>query len=808
MPALDPLSSLSDISRLAGAAAPRATCRRTGYRLRRITLLVLVIAVIVAVGCGNDDSSSAPCARDARAFDDLDREGDIACLGDTVMLRLDPEGSGMAGTIRIMVPEAGRFRFCLDLGDEHPHRLALHDGGGALLAGISQGAGCIEVDLPAGLHEIRARNGRAAHVAAEGYLAFFRPDRESVAIRDEKVGLDASTLLGSYTLSTYCPGCDLRGVDLSGAAMVCFDKTTGSCQPFNPGNARCSVVNTKWVYSYNLENDLSGARFGGANLLGAYFYCVNFTDAEFWDDTFGPVRLGIGPSCCTEGFPPRPTTFETSQMSGASFRNVDLRTTDLSCSIPDSTGGSVYDPSLLPGVDLRGANLAGVDYSTKRCPTENSSDPPQRLDLSGALLDASTNLQNADLGSANLSGWDWHATDWSTMTMQHAILSGGNMSHLDLTASPYAGKFFIADKQSDRFADVDFSGVDLTGAKLAGLNLDGAYMPSTNFSGANLHGVSVAGADFYRADFTGADLGSIVATEAAPASFNGATMIRTFLKSASLPGSFFRGAVLAPANLAAANLSGAYFEVAPSCLDPQGNCLASQVGCVCQSATLSGSYMHNTILAGAHMSDTVLDLVSWYNDNPVLPVATGAGAFLNGASFNLADLPGLDLTGAYLQGVTMTNTQLVGANLTGAMLGRDGTVRANLSVSNLRGANLTDADLSYANLQNAGVSAAPEQEVFIEVLKDPDHYQAAQVYQYFAVDRPATNLGASGGASVATEFATCPNGTQGPCGDISSPAWVAPVGPLEPTDCTPSEFDGEGNVIGITCSSSRHPTGG
>lgn len=761
-------------------------------------------------GCGDDDGevSSASCSRDARAFDEVDLDDGTACLGDTVLLRLDPEGDGMDKTIQLRVPEAGRARFCIDLGDEHPHQLALHDAGGALLASTRQGDGCVDADLPAGLHALHFGNGQTANGAGEGYLTFFRPAPVTVSIPGDGVTAGPSALLGTYTLSTYCPGCDLRGVDLSGSAMLCFDNNTGNCDPFNPGNARCSVVNTKWVYSYGLKNDLSGARFGGANFLGSAFYCVNFTDAQFWDEAFGPVRLGVGPSCCTEGYPPRPTIFETSQLSGASFRNVDLRATELSCGIPDPDSGANYDPSIMSGVDLRGANLAGRDFSTKPCPTDDPSDPAQRLDLSGALLDASTSLQNTDLSSADLSGWDWHATEWSTGNFQHAVLAGGTMSGIDFTASKYAGKFFIADKNADRFADVDFSGVDFSGAKLAALDLEGAHMPSGNFTSANLHGVNVANADFYRANFTGADLGSIVATEAAPALFDGATMIRTFLKSASLPGSFFRGAVLAPANLASANLSGAYFEVDPACVDPQGNCLASQPGCVCQSATLSGSYMHNTILAGARMSDTVLDFVSWYNDNPAVSVATGAGAFLNGASFNLADLPGLDLTGAFLQGVTMTNTQLIGANLTGAMLGRDGTVRSNLSVANLRGANLTNADLTYANLQNAGVSAEPEEEVFIEVLKDPDHYQAAQVYQYFAVDRPATNLGASSGVSVATDFATCPNSTPGPCGPITSPAWIAPTGPQEPTDCTPSEFDEEGNVIAVTCSSSRHPTGG
>jgi hypothetical protein len=271
--------------------------------------------------------------------------------------------------------------------------------------------------------------------------------------------------------------------------------------------------------------------------------------------------------------------------------------------------------------------------------------------------------------------------------------------------------------------------------------------------------------------------------------FNSARLTYASLKNAQLSGSFFRGAVMNPANLGGADLSSAWLED-----DGTG-----QFG----RTSLAGSYMLNTKLNGAHLTDAVLDRVSWYNVDPAKPIATGADAVLTGASFNLADLPGLDLTDAYLQGVTLTNTQLIGANLTGAHLGRDGNIPSNLSTANLRGANLTGADLSYAKLENAGAAPAADSEVYIEVLKDPDHYQKPQEYQYLAVNRPATVL--SGG--TVTNNATCPSGDSGPCGPITDPKWVAPTGPQEPSNCTPT-YDTQGNVIEITCTSDRHPTGG
>lgn len=778
-------------------------------RPRGIAIITLALASLCMTGCGegdldSDSVSSSSCGRDARAFDESDLDDATACFGDTLMLRLDPEGEGMNKTVHLRVPQAGRVRFCLDLIDQHPHRLELLDAGGETLSSVRQGDGCAEVDLPAGRHTLRLSNGRQADPTADGYFVFVRPDREAPSAAEGSAA-GATPLLGTYTLSSYCPGCDLRGVDLSSSSMLCFDQYTGDCNVDNPANAKCTVLNTKWFYQYGLKNDLSNAQFGGAKFLGSWFFCVNFRGAQFWDDQFGQAQFGVGPSCCNEGFPPQQTTFETAQLHGASFRNVDLTKTVLSCSVagPDEP---VWDPSILIGADLRGANLSNVVHSIDACPW--GSDPnnpyPVRLDLTDALLDANTDLQNTDLRGANLTGWNWHATDWSTANFQQAILAEGDMSGIDFTASKYTGTFFVADKNVDRFADVDFTGVNFTGAKLAALDLTFVHMPSANFTSANLHGVPLDGAYFMDANFTGADLGSVTATEVSPALFNRATMVRAYLKQASLPGSFFRGAVLAPANLANADLSGAFFEVDPTCRDAQGNCIASNPTCVCQAATLSGSFMLNTILSGAHMTDTVLDYVSWYNVSPAAAVATGANAFLTGASFNLADLPGLDLTDARLQGAVLTNTQLIGANLTGAQLGINGSTRTNLSTANLRGANLTNANLANANMQNAGASAVAESEVFIEVLADPDHYQQPQVYQYFAVNRPPTILGSGTTVTAVTDFATCPSGANGPCGPITNPSWVAPNPPQEP-DCT-TTVDSQGNVIAVSCSSSRHPS--
>ncbi len=758
---------------------------------RRLTVAILAL-LLAACGDDGDTAGGDPCALTPRAHDaaDLAASGDAACFGDTVLARLAPDGAERTAEFDIEIPRSGRVRLCVDLVDDHPHALELFDAGGVRRAQVVQGSGCADIDIVAGRHTLRLTNGRPHAANAYGYLAFIHP-MTSTELQAEGTGL-----LGAYSVTSACPNCDLRGANLAGTTWLCSNTAGGDCEDPNPAHFFCLVATTKnsnpqFIYS----NDFSGTRFGGANLNGSFFECVSLRGAQFWDDQYGAASLQTGPTCCHEGFPVGAPKFEACDMRGASLRNLDLRVADFTCSVVGDAP-SVFDPANLSGADLRGANMGNVDYSIRRCDYDSDPNNPYgngRLNLSGAIVDSTTNLKGTDLSGADLSGWDWHLTDWSQTIMRLAVLADGDMSGFNFTAAPYVGKFFIADKNTDYFGGADMTGMNFTGANFSGQDLQHAVMPAADLTSALLTGVNLSGADFTGATLVRTDLESVIASESVPATFNKATMTYAFLKNAQLAGSFFRGAVMNPANLLNADLAGAWLE------DQN-----SQFG----RTVLTGSHMLNTKLNGAHMTDAVLDNVSWYNVNPASPIATGAGALLTGASFNLADLPGLDLTGAFLQGVSMTNTQLIGANLTGAHIGRDGTVSANLSTANLRGANLTSTDLSYANLQNAGVDPAAEAEVYIEVLKDPDRYEKPEEYEYFAVNRPATVLGAGGTVSVVTDHATCPSGAGGPCGAITSPAWVAPVGPQEPTDCMPTQYDNEGNVIAITCSSSRHPTGG
>lgn len=459
----------------------------------------------------------------------------------------------------------------------------------------------------------------------------------------------------------------------------------------------------------------------------------------------------------------------------------------------------------LTGVSLQGLNLSGGNFTGTLFNQGNLTN----TDFQSAILDGAkfrsyqseggpTTLTGTNFLGAHLNCTDFQASDLRTAAFWapgviDLVITRDFSCRLQLQFATLSGTTFPL--QDWRYLLLDGAHiVDISGQALsttgAPLDLSKARMSGTSgLTHVGLAGANLSGASFTGTDLTGTDLGSVVTVGAGPANFNRAILTQAFMKNAQLSGSFFRGASMSPVNLAGADLSGAWLED-----DGSG-----QFGPV----NLARSYMQNTRLNGAHLTGAVLDEVSWYSKDPSAPTATAAGALLVGASLHRADVPGLDLTGAHLQGATLTDAQLIGANLTGAQLQPDGSRRTELGTANLRGAILNGTNLTSANLFDAGVATTQESSIFLEVLKDPDHFQQPPQYEYLAVNRPATVLD----GATNTTGATCPNGALGPCGPLSDPRWVAPAGPQEPS-CQATAVDADGNVIGISCSSDRHPAGG
>ena len=108
----------------------------------------------------------------------------------------------------------------------------------------------------------------------------------------------------------------------------------------------------------------------------------------------------------------------------------------------------------------------------------------ERADLRG------TDLSDADLRRANLSGADLRGADLKWADLKEAYLSGVDLKGANL-----------------READLEeayLEGADLRGAYLDGANLEGAYLKGANLKGADLEGVNLTWADL-----RGADLSSV-----------------------------------------------------------------------------------------------------------------------------------------------------------------------------------------------------------------------------------------------------------------------------------------------------------
>lgn len=442
----------------------------------------------------------------------------------------------------------------------------------------------------------------------------------------------------------------------------------------------------------------------------------------------------------------------TCNLSGIDLSNLDLTR-------------SQFDHS-----NFNGANLTNTIFSYGSTIAADFSGSNTRL--------AGTNFGNTRIGSARFRN-----TDLSTANMQSDQPLANSVDFYAATLSVntmhpehwhYANDFNSATFKDSSGATVSSSAspLDLTNAKMRGVHLEGI----------TLTGANVSGADFTGAHLSFAGFESAIATQ--PVTFNGADLTKASLKNASFPNSFFRCASMSPTNLGGADLSASFLEPDTTVSPP------------CGATSLAHSYMFNTRLTNARMTGAVLDFVSWYNTD-ASGTATGEGAIMTNASFKLADLPNLRLANAVLDGAVLDDTQLIGANLSSAS-----AQHANATTANLRGAVVNGTNFSFANLTDAAVSTTQDSQVFIEVLTDPDRYQKPLTYQYFAVNRPPTT------GVPNTANAVCPSGTApgaSGCGPFTSSLWVPTNPPQEPTDCKPSQYDDQGNVIAITCSSSRHP---
>ena len=189
-----------------------------------------------------------------------------------------------------------------------------------------------------------------------------------------------------------CPGCNLAGLDLSGARLPGVNLSGA-----NLSGANLSGANLKGA-------NLSGANLQGANLKGAYL-----KGAKMQDDNLSNATL--------QGANLRGDNLSGSTLSGADVSGAMLQGDNLQ---GVTATGADFSGSNLKGDDLQGDQLSDANFHAAQ--------------LSGANL-SSAQLQASNLSIANLSGSNLESANLSNATMTGANAHGANLKNVVWSAT-------------------------------------------------------------------------------------------------------------------------------------------------------------------------------------------------------------------------------------------------------------------------------------------------------------------------------------------------------------------------------------
>ena len=242
------------------------------------------------------------------------------------------------------------------------------------------------------------------------------------------------------------------------------------------------------------------------------------------------------------------------------------------------------------------------------------------------------------------------------------------------------------------------------------------------------------------------------------ASFKGARMYEIKLQGANLQGAqlqgaFLKSAVLNGANLTLADLSNAWLIVEPS-----GDGAPPAVTDQPESASVTGAFMFNAKLDGAHCDGVDFTYVC-FSTAAILgsQPASAVGALMNDADFSNAWLAQAIFDGAQLSGAKFDNAHMEGASFQdNGMQATELTptypegTSASVEGAYLYGTNFTGANMDGLHMNGAYVAA--------------DAGQFKHVFTGYGGDIVSVSF--NYGPTVfgnTTANTTCPNGNSGPC---------------------------------------------
>lgn len=248
----------------------------------------------------------------------------------------------------------------------------------------------------------------------------------------------------------------------------------------------------------------------------------------------------------------------------------------------------------------------------------------------------------------------------------------------DELRNPTRERVLKAIAEGEDFAQLNFTGADLSGMDLSGANLTGAYLESANLTDTNLHGARLDGAVLAHAMLTRTRLdgASLVDVNLGRAKMDGAVFTDADLSESTLYEAQISGCSFVRAKLRKATLIGATFE----------RCDAS--GCFAEDCPFLKVALTSVNLRQAHLDRTV-----WIENDL-------RGSVFGGASLVSATFLNTDLRQVEFRAARLDNARFV----EGTKLDQVVFSEASMVQTFCRGLSMRGADIRHATLDGADFS--------------------------------------------------------------------------------------------------------
>jgi uncharacterized protein YjbI with pentapeptide repeats len=467
--------------------------------------------------------------------------------------------------------------------------------------------------------------------------------------------LIGADLTGARAYSTILTNADLSQANLTygdfgDATLTGADFTNAEVRGANFGKASNSgtgitlsqLYSTASYKAQNLSdislqaNILAGGDFNGQNLSNASFFSASLAGASFSQTNLTNAYFGF--TVLTD------VDFTGAEVRGAYF-GIDSADTSTGIMLAQLYATSSYQSRDLSGINLIANSLDEGDFAGQKLTSATFNDAT----LTGASF-REANLSNASIFGATLAGADLRAANLSNATLSYATLTGANFRAANLTGTNLS----VA-----RLTGANFSQANLTNATLELADVTDADFAEADIRGANLTRTRITLAQLYStANYLAHDLSDIHVD----GDFSGANF-----EMHNLSHSSFGNANLTSANFRNANLANARFAGDYSCDINNSHCFPAvfQLSADLTDADFTGADVRGASFGRRGESDgTGITLDQLYST----------------ASYQAADLSGIDLQFNNLAGGNFSSQNLNYANFSAATL--DG--------ANFRNANLTN----------------------------------------------------------------------------------------------------------------------